>query len=871
LGSESKRHPLLDLQLREATGEDGKLDLDALLGAIDNGYHQAIGADEIDSVSGTALLREVERLVGVQQSSLKRVQRELGDLRSAVSAIGNGIASFDTNDKLIFANDAFFCIFGLDANVSILGEPFDKILAGTIETELFDDTKFLVDTALEAKALPDGEAMDLSFELCSGTTVSGDITKQPNGNWVATFSSTNEKGKASAGDLDAENRWMFALESAQQGVWDANLVTGETFYSHTWTKMRGLPDSETTTNMLSELAERIHPEDLEVVEEFVENQKEKSALEHSVEYREKHADGSWRWILGRGRAIAWDAVGNPTRVIGTDTDITDLKEAQTAVVETEERWNFALAGAGQGVWDLNLVSNAVYLSPIYQEMHGIGPDDIIDDHLAAWQARIHEEDKSLVSEAIAKLLSGKSKSVLFDYREQHADSDWVRIESRVMSVAEDAEGKPTRIIGVDTDVTIKKQLESQLVKSHEVLNTTLDNFPYGIAVFDENLIMVVSNKSYYELSDLDEAWFPVGSTFEDIIRSYADKGIYGEENVEAQVQQFIEDARQPIKRSQIRTNEDGTESLEFRRTPMEKGGFVFVVEDITEKLSAEREKEDLERDLAQAQKLEALGTLASGVAHEINTPVQYVGDNIQFMKDGVADLSRFVKLSLETIKALPATDATQRVIALEAEIDLEFLLEEMPLSVNQSIQGIEQVASIVNAIKEFSHPGKEEKVGVDLNAAINTTIAVSKNQWKYVAEVDTNLQPDLPTLTCHANDINQVILNLVVNAAHAIESAELGEQGLISISSRLEGTNIVIEIADNGCGMTPETLEKMYDPFFTTKDIGKGTGQGLSITFGIIKRKHNGAIDCESELGKGTTFTITLPLLDVPLSDGVAA
>ncbi len=279
------------------------------------------------------------------------------------------------------------------------------------------------------------------------------------------------------------------------------------------------------------------------------------------------------------------------------------------------------------------------------------------------------------------------------------------------------------------------------------------------------------------------------------------------------------------------------------------------------------ERRLLERQLAQAQKLEAIGQLAAGSAHEINTPTQFIGDNLHFLTDAFKDLSRLGMQYEELIAKVPEDHMLQAFVktirSTEEEIDLSFLKEEIPKALEQSLDGVERVTKIVRAMKEFSHPGSPEKTPVDINHAIENAITVAKNEWKYVADIETDLDPDLPPVPCLPADLNQVILNLIINAAHAIEKVvgnDGNRKGKIRVITRKDNGWAEIAISDTGCGIPDSIRHRIFDPFFTTKEVGKGTGQGLSIAHSIIVDKHGGTIDFESREGKGTTFTIKLPL-----------
>jgi PAS domain S-box-containing protein len=262
------------------------------------------------------------------------------------------------------------------------------------------------------------------------------------------------------------------------------------------------------------------------------------------------------------------------------------------------------------------------------------------------------------------------------------------------------------------------------------------------------------------------------------------------------------------------------------------------------------ERKRMEEELTQSQRLEAIGQLAAGIAHEINTPIQFIGDNLRFLKDSFA-----------TLASVATSDRASRNVADEGE--LGYLLEEVPKAVEQSIEGAGQVANIVRAMKEFSHPSTRQKQPVDLNRILKNTVVISRNEWKYVADVDTDLDPTLPPVPCLPGEIGQVFLNLIVNAAQAIAKAVEEHQrprGLITVRSRAENGYARFDIEDNGAGIPVDIRRRVFDPFFTTKAIGKGTGQGLTVAHSIVVKSHEGSITFESEEGRGTVFTVRLSL-----------
>jgi signal transduction histidine kinase len=293
-----------------------------------------------------------------------------------------------------------------------------------------------------------------------------------------------------------------------------------------------------------------------------------------------------------------------------------------------------------------------------------------------------------------------------------------------------------------------------------------------------------------------------------------------------------------------------------------------LVRDRTEALQAQqKELEKTHAQLLLAQKLESIGQLAAGIAHEINTPTQFIGDNVRFLATAFDDLltmlTKYEAVLDPEIDDLVREERRRSVASLDQDLDIAFIREEVPNAIAQVLDGIGRVTTIVRSMKEFSHPGAAEKSSIDLNKAIESTITVARNEWKYVAEVVTEFDPALPTVSCLQGDMNQVFLNLIINAAHAITDV-VGdgtlEKGIIRVSTRLDDVSAEIRVSDTGTGIPDRIRAKIFDPFFTTKEVGKGTGQGLAIAHNVVVDKHGGTIKCESEVGKGTTFVIRLPI-----------
>jgi PAS domain S-box-containing protein len=285
--------------------------------------------------------------------------------------------------------------------------------------------------------------------------------------------------------------------------------------------------------------------------------------------------------------------------------------------------------------------------------------------------------------------------------------------------------------------------------------------------------------------------------------------------------------------------------------------FIALQEDITS-------QQEIEAQLHQAQKMEAIGQLAAGIAHEINTPTQFVNDNVSFLKGAFDDLLELLRAYRSALAAVPAgpgrEDLARELRAVEERVDIDYVSADAPSAFEASLDGLRRIATIVQAMKDFSHPDQREMESADLNAAIVNTLTIAHNEYKYVADVEKSLG-ELPPVPCRVGEVCQVFLNLLVNAAHAIGDVVKvsGKRGLIRVRSVAEPDFVRVEIEDDGTGIPEAAQKRIFEPFFTTKEVGKGTGQGLTLAHNIVVRKHKGTLTFETAVGKGTTFIVRLP------------
>lgn len=334
-------------------------------------------------------------------------------------------------------------------------------------------------------------------------------------------------------------------------------------------------------------------------------------------------------------------------------------------------------------------------------------------------------------------------------------------------------------------------------------------------------------------------------------------------NMATEISHWLESAQPSYRSPDIPYRREGTArvlGMEVHGMPSRgaAAGFILTGADLTERRSAELVVE-------QSQRLESVGQLAAGIAHEINTPIQYVGDNLRFLRDAFQEeqsvLRQYERLRREAEEGGACGGALRGLNEALRAADMGYLRGEIPNALAQSLEGVERVATIVSAMKEFAHPGRNEESAADLNKALLNTLIVARNELKYVADVETGFG-ELPPVTCCLSEVNQVFLNLLINAAHAIAEViqDKGVRGKITVRTWQEGENARIAISDTGCGIAPGIASKVFDPFFTTKPIGKGTGQGLAIARSIVVEKHGGSLTFVPNGAQGTTFLIALPI-----------
>lgn len=490
------------------------------------------------------------------------------------------------------------------------------------------------------------------------------------------------------------------------------------------------------------------------------------------------------------------------------------------------------------------------------------------------------------NELISPLVSGKKKTITFTTAHERKDKSQypVEVHLQLSSMA----GTPV-FIAMILDITARLDSHKKLQLKNTEIELTLNELELQKSALDEHAIVSVSDSSQ-RLTRVNKKFIDTTHFTEDeLLGGHFLIGISDE-----QPEEFITDLCATIQNGDVwsgiicnNTKNGKPYWSNTTITPFtDKDGviykFVTISTDFTAQKLAESELRNKTTEIEaaheelkttksqalQAEKLASVGQLAAGIAHEINTPIQFVGDNTRFIQDTFSDLRKLIDIyNLETQAVIAgnsdAITLATRTNELREEIDIDYLLEEAPTAIAQTLEGVDRVSQIVLSMKDFSHPGSDSKEFVNINKAIESTIVVSRNEWKYIAKLETRFDETLTAVPCYQGEFNQVILNMIINASHAIDdvtNADDNSMGTITIETINQGDTAEIHISDTGSGMTEAISKRIFDPFFTTKGVGKGSGQGLAIAYAVIVEKHEGSLDVESETGKGTTFIITLPM-----------
>ncbi len=644
--------------------------------------------------------------------------------------------------------------------------------------------------------------------------------------------------------VERERKFQRILTGLPDVTWTADRQGSYSYISPRVERLLGYSNHEIYAARPGFLHSRIHPEDRERVQNaYGALFREKKIFDE--EYRIAAKNGNWIWI--HDRAVSTHGENGTFYTDGVFNDISDRKAAEAnlqsktafleALVNSTMDGILVVGGDGQV-----LLANQRMLDlfEVPESLHGTRLDQSMLEHAIAM---VKDSDAFLQK---VQYLYAHPEMRGRDIIEFKNGTILDRFTSPVVGEG----GKYYGRIWVFRDITENKSREEML----QQLSLAVEQSSVSVVITDPAGKISYVNRKFIDSSgySTDEV---MGKNPKILNSGYSPAEFYKDLwSTISQGREWRGDFR-----NRKKNGEFFWESATITPVTDQAGQithYLAIKEDVTE-------RRVLEGQLRQAQKLEAIGQLAAGIAHEINTPTQFVMDNLAFLKESWEAAWRLISLYRDAIlqDQKSAAETSPTITAAERECDLEFLATEVPRAIDAGLDGVRRVSKIVRAMKEFSHPDSGEKTMTDLNRSIESTITVARNEWKYVAEVSKDLDANLPLVLCFPGEINQVILNLLVNAAHAIkDKVKETEKGQITVSTRLRGDYAEISVSDTGGGIPDNIQMRIFEPFFTTKEVGKGTGQGLALAHNVVVKKLGGRIWFETEVGRGTTFFVHLPV-----------
>lgn len=548
----------------------------------------------------------------------------------------------------------------------------------------------------------------------------------------------------------------------------------------------------------------------------------------------------------------FDEKGDYLGALGAIIDITDRKLSEERLRNSEQKYRQLVDNVNIGI---AMISPSMEVLSINRRMTDWFPSIDLDKHQSCFACfnNPSRTEPCTYCPVVETLKDGKVHESLTQTPAGNEGHDYRIVSSPIF----DKEGRVTAAIEMVEDVTEMREAEQRIRE----LSHVVEQSPSAVVLMDRYERVEYVNNKFTEMTGFlpedvvgNEICLIDSQKDDQLLQGHACAAVRDGMEWRGEVQARRKNGEQFWQR---------VSTSPVRDTHGEITHFVAILEDITEQRGAEEKRRELERKLLHASKLEAVGSLAAGIAHEINTPIQFVGDNTHYLSDAFEALLKLLHSYQQMLNQEPADRRLAELLQeAETESDLEYIVEEVPKAIAQTLDGVKRVAGIVRSMKEFAHQDQKERTVSDINKMLESTLTVARNELKYVANVVTEYDPELPPIVCHRNEVNQVFLNLLINAAHSIADVvgnDPDEKGTITVRTKLEGDAVAISISDTGTGIPEKVRNRIFDPFFTTKDVGRGSGQGLAIAHSVVD-KHKGSISCETEVGEGTTFTIRLPV-----------
>jgi two-component system NtrC family sensor kinase len=777
------------------------------------------------------------------------------DLQVILNAIVEGVCAIDAHGNAVFCNDAFLSMTGFRAE-ELIGKNVHEL----VHHSRPDGSPFPADECPMMQSMLAGQSVSVRSDYLwrkDGSFVSvkycvHSLAQQSDGTkCVVTVQDITEWEKQVEALHNSEERvrrnedkFRRILTNLPDVAWTIDQSGRMVYISPKVEELVGYRSTEIYATGLKLFLNRANQEDarrfwIAIDDLFSRRQP------FDIEFRFQRKDGVWIWLQSRAISTYEDK-----GTVFADGVLCDVSRRKNAEIELHSKTAFLEAQANStidGILVVDANGHRILQNQRMIDIFRIPPEFLVGSDDRPELEYVLQFIKN-PEEFLAKV------EYLYSNREETSRDEIELTDGTVLdrysAPVVDKQGKYFGRIWSFRDVTDRKKTEDMLRQ----LSAAVEQSSVSIVITDPDGKITYVNRKFSESTgySLDE----VAGQYPSILNSgHAPREMYTKLWATIRAgKEWRGEFRNKKKNGEIYW-----ESAAITPIVDEKGNivhFLAVKEDITA-------RRQLESELRQAQKLEGIGQLAAGIAHEINTPTQFVTDNLTFLHESWGTAFKLIEQYRAAIrdhlqKAAPAVVA--ELAEMEERCDLNFIIDEVPRANAEGLDGVRRIANIVRAMKEFSHPDSADKTETDLNKGVASTVAIARNEWKYVAEVTTNFDESLPPVVCYSGEVNQVILNLIVNAAHSIkEKLPNGGKGKITISTRRRGAFAEIAISDTGMGIPEAIQNRVYEPFFTTKEVGKGTGQGLAFAHSVVVKKHQGKIWFETEAGKGTTFFIQLP------------
>ena len=661
----------------------------------------------------------------------------------------------------------------------------------------------------------------------------------------------------------SEQRYALVTQAAAEGIYDWDLVRDQLYVSRRLNEMFGFGEVELRAETWYT---RVHPDDTGGYRNALRAHFKGETQRLECGYRIRDQSGSYRWVHDRGIGVR-DAGGTVVRLVGAVSDVSVQKQAEQALRASEERYALAMKAINEAVYDWDLRTDRVYYSPRLLATVGVAPEELRTPQ--DWVARVHPEDRERYRQATRDHFKGRTERFHCEYRYQRKDGSWGWARQHGLALR-DAGGRAWRMAGSTGDITEQKALEQALRTVESRFAEAAEAVDAGIALFDADDCLVLCNSRFRALYPAVEDKVQPGTPFVELLRAAVARGVIAgaHDDAEGWIRARLERHRDPGAPYEYRLGDERWIQISEHKTA--EGGIIGIYTDVTGRKRAEQEllaaKEGAERALRElqeaqeklihAEKMASLGQLTAGIAHEIKNPLNFVNN--------FADLS--VELLDELREALgpllPAVDAA-------AKSDLEELIETLGGNLGKIAEHGRRADRIVKNMLLHSREGPGELRPVDLNALVAESLNLAYHGARaerpgFNITMVKHLDPAVGEIGAYPQDLTRVLLNLISNGFYAAHQRKLqgaadGFEPTLEVATRDLGDRVEVRVRDNGVGIPEEVRTRIFQPFFTTKPAGEGTGLGLSLSYDIVVKQHGGTIDVTSRPNEFTEFALTLP------------